>query len=96
MKHYLFIFIFLYLNLAEFGSVLNKNNCKFDEYLKEFKFLPNHPPNFIQNIAHFHALHREQISTNSEFNFIFYASKCLQLYGYDLYNAKVLFNKFFY
>jgi tyrosine-protein phosphatase non-receptor type 4 len=72
--------------LAEYGDY---NPEEHDEnYLSDFRIIPIQSPAITRRIAELHRLHRGQNPADAEFNFLDHAKR-LELYGFDIYEAKV-------
>uniref|UniRef100_A0AC34QJY2 Moesin/ezrin/radixin homolog 1 n=1 Tax=Panagrolaimus sp. JU765 TaxID=591449 RepID=A0AC34QJY2_9BILA len=58
-----------------------------ENYLDSLRIIPNQKPEVLQRIAHLHQLHVGLVPSEAEFKFLDIA-KHLNLYGFDLYEAK--------
>lgn len=72
---------------AEFGDYNEEEHGT--TYLNEFKFIPEQSATLIKHTIELHKLHKGQSPAEAESNFLKHA-KDLELYGVDLYQAKVV------
>lgn len=72
--------------IAEFGDYSSDEHGS--DYLDGFKVIPEQSASFLKSVAELHKLHKGQSPAEAEYNFLEQAKK-LELYGVDLYPAKV-------
>lgn len=68
---------------AEFGDFTPDDNS----YLKVLRLVPSQPSSLLRRIRELHALRLEQTPSQAQLHFL-QKAKCLDFYGFDLYEAK--------
>ncbi|KAI6188054.1 hypothetical protein M3Y98_00312200 [Aphelenchoides besseyi] len=79
-----------YAAQSEFGDYSSSEQE--DNYLASFRLLPTQTPGLLKKIREMHALRVGQSPAEAEFHFLTKA-KCLDLYGFDLFQSKDGFNR---
>lgn len=75
--------VFSFAVQAEFGDYASDDNS----YLKVLRLLPSQPTSLLRRIRELHALRLGQTPAEAQLNFL-QKAKCLDFYGFDLYEAK--------
>ncbi|KAI6215005.1 Moesin/ezrin/radixin-like protein 1 [Aphelenchoides besseyi] len=75
---------------SEFGDYSSSEHG--DNYLGAFRLLPTQTPGLLKKIRELHALRVGQSPAEAEFHFLTKA-KCLDLYGFDLFQSKDGYNR---
>ena len=84
--------LFIKFFLAELGDYSPDEHK--EDYLDNFNIIPHQSASLTRVISQYHRRHNGKFPADAEYKFLEIA-KTLPLYGFDLYEAKVIFFKNF-